>query len=109
MVRISPNGDKEDVTTVALDEIDAVERVKTHQLKHVNDQFTNVEKSPFKALDLWNRIWENSVKSGDPGIFNIDLANTYTNVSYFERMNATNPCGEITLRLMATVAWVTSI
>lgn len=97
MVRISPNGDKEDVTTVALDEIDAVERVKTHQLKHVNDQFTNVEKSPFKALDLWNRIWENSVKSGDPGIFNIDLANTYTNVSYFERMNATNPCGEITL------------
>lgn len=97
MVRISPNGDKEDVTTIALDEIDAVERVKTHQLKHVNDQFTNVEKSPFKALDLWNRIWENSVKSGDPGIFNIDLANTYTNVSYFERMNATNPCGEITL------------
>ena len=97
MVRISPNGDREDVTTVALDEIDAVERVKTHQLKHVNDQFTNVEKSPFKALDLWNRIWENSVKSGDPGIFNIDLANTYTNVSYFERMNATNPCGEITL------------
>ena len=97
MVRISPNGDREDVTTVALDEVDAVERVKTHQLKHVNDQFTNVEKSPFKALDLWNRIWENSVKSGDPGIFNIDLANTYTNVSYFERMNATNPCGEITL------------
>ena len=59
--------------------------------------FEDVKEMKFKALDLWNKIWENSVKSGDPGIFNIDLANNYTNVSYFERMNATNPCGEITL------------
>lgn len=97
MTRVSPNGEREQVTTVALDEQDAVERVKLHQLKHFNDTFEDVREVKYKALDLWNKIWENSVKSGDPGIFNIDLANNYTNVSYFERMNATNPCGEITL------------
>ena len=97
MTRVSPDGSREQVWTVALDENDAVERVKLHQLKHFNDKFEDVKESKYKALDLWNKIWENSVKSGDPGIFNIDLANNYTNVSYFERMNATNPCGEITL------------
>jgi ribonucleoside-diphosphate reductase alpha chain len=97
MTRVSPNGEREQVTTVALDDKDAVERVKLHQLKHYNDTFEDVRELKYKALDLWNKIWENSVKSGDPGIFNIDLANNYTNVSYFERMNATNPCGEITL------------
>jgi len=97
MTRVSPTGEREQVTTVALDPQDAVERVKLHQLKHFNDTFEDVKEMKFKALDLWNKIWENSVKSGDPGIFNIDLANNYTNVSYFERMNATNPCGEITL------------
>lgn len=97
MTRVSPNGEREQVTTVALDDKDAVERVKLHQLKHFNDTFEDVREVKYKALDLWNKIWENSVKSGDPGIFNIDLANNYTNVSYFERMNATNPCGEITL------------
>jgi ribonucleoside-diphosphate reductase alpha chain len=97
MTRVSPNGEREQVTTVALDENDAVERVKLHQLKHFNDVFEDVREVKYKALGLWNKIWENSVKSGDPGIFNIDLANNYTNVSYFERMNATNPCGEITL------------
>ena len=97
MTRVSPDGSREQVSTVALDEKDAVERVKLHQLKHFNDTFEDVKEAKYKALELWDRIWENSVKSGDPGIFNIDLANNYTNVSYFERMNATNPCGEITL------------
>ena len=50
-----------------------------------------------KARDLWDKIWKNSVESGDPGIYNIDLANKYTNVSYFERLDSTNPCGEISL------------
>jgi ribonucleoside-diphosphate reductase alpha chain len=97
MTRVSPDGSAEQVHTVALDENDAVERVKLHQLKNYNDIFQDVKLVPYKAMELWDKIWENSVKSGDPGIFNIDLANEYTNVSYFERMNATNPCGEITL------------
>lgn len=97
MTRVSPDGSTEQVHTVALDENDAVERVKLHQLKNYNDIFQDVKLVPYKAMELWDKIWENSVKSGDPGIFNIDLANEYTNVSYFERMNATNPCGEITL------------
>jgi len=97
MTRVSPKGEREQVTAIGLDENDAVERVKLHNLKNYGDTFENVVRKDIKAIDLWNRIWENSVKSGDPGIFNIDLANNYTNVSYFERMNATNPCGEITL------------
>ena len=92
-----PKGEREQVTGIGLDENDAVERVKLHNLKNYGDTFENVFRKDIKALDLWNRIWENSVNSGDPGIFNIDLANNYTNVSYFEQMNATNPCGEITL------------
>lgn len=97
MTRVSPKGEREQVTGIGLDENDAVERMKLHNLKNYGDTFENVFRKDIKALDLWNRIWENSVNSGDPGIFNIDLANNYTNVSYFEQMNATNPCGEITL------------
>jgi ribonucleoside-diphosphate reductase alpha chain len=50
-----------------------------------------------KPKNLWDMIWKNSVESGDPGIYNIDLANSYTNVSYFESLDSTNPCGEISL------------
>ena len=39
----------------------------------------------------------NAWKSGDPGIYNLDLANTFTNVSYFEDLDSPNPCGEIPL------------
>ena len=97
MTRVSPKGEREQITGLGLDENDAIERMKMHNLKNYGDTFENVVRKDMKAMELWNRIWENSVKSGDPGIFNIDLANNYTNVSYFERMNATNPCGEITL------------
>jgi len=97
MTRITPNKDPVEIHVVALDEADAVGRASNHHTIHPSDEFVNVKKVPFTAMELWERIWENSVKSGDPGIFNVDLANEYTNVSYFERMNATNPCGEITL------------
>ena len=39
----------------------------------------------------------NSVESGDPGVYNIDLSNRHTNTSYFESLDSTNPCGEIPL------------
>lgn len=95
--RRSPDGVEELINIVALSEEDANNRGKQHHLRHPDDQFLDLHKVSFKAIDLWDRLWENAVKSGDPGIFNISLTNRYTNMSYFLEMNATNPCGEIPL------------
>ncbi len=97
MDRVSPDGTSITINSVGLDADDAVARAKNHQLRHPDDKFENVAKYTLLAKDLWEKIWYNAVNSGDPGIFNIDLTNRHTNVSYFERMNATNPCGEIPL------------
>ena len=48
-------------------------------------------------MELWEFIWGNSLKSGDPGILNLDKMTNYTNVSYFEKLVTTNPCGELPL------------
>lgn len=88
---------KNNISVIAQDEEDALERANNFHKKDWKDTFEVVCKNDIKARDLWNIIWKNSVESGDPGIYNIDLANRYTNVSYFERLDATNPCGEISL------------
>jgi ribonucleoside-diphosphate reductase alpha chain len=95
--RISSDGHSEIINIVGLSVEDALNRAKQHHLRLWNDQFEDVQKISFKAIDLWDRLWDNAVKSGDPGIFNISLTNRYTNMSYFLEMNATNPCGEIPL------------
>lgn len=95
--RVSPDGTEELINIVALNEDDALQRGKLHHLNHPDDDFRDLQKVNFKAIDLWDRLWDNAVKSGDPGIFNISLTNKYTNLSYFLEMNATNPCGEIPL------------
>lgn len=97
MDRVSPDGTNTTINVVGLDADDAIARAKNHQLRHPDDKFENVMRYSLMAKDLWNKLWYNAVNSGDPGIFNIDLTNRMTNVSYFERMNATNPCGEIPL------------
>ena len=81
----------------AFDVEDAIGRANEFYKRTFNDNFTIAKKIPFKARDLWDLIYTNSAESGEPGIFNIDLANSFTNVSYFEYMNGTNPCGEIPL------------
>ena len=95
--RISSDGHSEIINIVALSEEDALERAKQHHLRLWNDKFEDVQEIKFSAIELWNRLWENAVKSGEPGIFNVSLTNRYTNMSYFLEMNATNPCGEIPL------------
>jgi len=82
------------VDVVAKSEEDALGRAKLHHLKHWADSFIGVTKKEIRARELWERIIDNAVESGEPGIFNIDFANEYTNVSYFEHMPSTNPCGE---------------
>jgi len=85
------------VEVLAQDEEDALGRANNFYKEDWEDTFEVVGQYDMKARDLWNIIWKNSVESGDPGIYNIDLANRYTNVSYFESLDSTNPCGEISL------------
>ena len=82
---------------IGLSEDDALARANNFCKNHWKDSFQVLGVDNIKAKELWDIIWENSVKSGDPGIYNISLANTYTNVSYFEKLDSTNPCGEISL------------
>ena len=82
------------IEVVARDEDDALGRARLHKLKHYTDTFENPRKKEIRARDLWERIVDNAVESGEPGVFNLDFANEYTNVSYFEYMPSTNPCGE---------------
>jgi len=88
---------REILYVVGLDEEDVLARATNFHRKNWKDTFECVGRKDIKARDLWDIIWKNSVESGDPGIYNIDLANKYTNVSYFERLDSTNPCGEISL------------
>lgn len=91
--RVSELGN-DTVKVVALDEADATSRASIFFKKHWQDTFNSARKTEIRAKDLWGRLVENAIESGEPGIFNIDFANEYTNVSYFEYMPSTNPCGE---------------
>ena len=82
---------------IALNEEDALSRANLHYKDHFKDEFKKATRISIHARDLWSTIWKNSCESGDPGIYNISLANSYTNVSYFEDLESTNPCGEISL------------
>lgn len=47
-----------------------------------------------KARDLWNLICEAAWQSAEPGLHFMDRSNKRSNTWYFERLVATNPCGE---------------
>lgn len=87
-------GETSTIEVVARSEEDALGRAQAHKLLHYEDTFENPRRKVLMAKDLWKRLIDNAVESGEPGIFNIDFANEFTNVSYFEHMPSTNPCGE---------------
>ena len=91
--RLSQGGN-DSIDVVAQSEEDAIGCANQFRKKHFEDTFENAVKKPVYAKELWSRVVENAIESGEPGIFNIDFANEYTNVSYFEKMPSTNPCGE---------------
>lgn len=91
------DGVTETIRILALNEEDALGRASNHYRVSQNDSFENIRKTEIKAREIWDSIILNSWKSGDPGIYNVDLANEFTNVSYFEDLNSPNPCGEIPL------------
>lgn len=91
------SSDGEVLRVVGLSVEDAIARAENFYKVAWTDTFSMMGMRDLKAKELWDLIWKNSVESGDPGIYNIDLANSYTNVSYFEDLDSTNPCGEISL------------
>lgn len=86
-----------EVVIPALNEEDAVGRAMEHHRMSFTDTYECVGEEELKARTIWDLMIENSWKSGDPGIYNLDYANDYTNVSYFEDLDSPNPCGEIPL------------
>lgn len=48
-----------------------------------------------KARDIWNKIIDNSLLTGDPGILNRGYANQQNNLFYHADLISTNPCAEI--------------
>lgn len=47
-----------------------------------------------RARDIWDMIAEAAWTSAEPGLHFIDRSNNRSNTWYFERLIATNPCGE---------------
>lgn len=55
----------------------------------------NKIKSTHKARDIFNLIAKNAHKSGDPGVWYIDIVNEFNGIKEeYGRIISTNPCGE---------------
>lgn len=74
--------------TVTDDFMEALQNDEEYELKH---EFTGVV-GKVRARDVWNKIANNAWRSAEPGIIFIDRVNDRS--PYWERIEATNPCGE---------------
>jgi ribonucleoside-diphosphate reductase alpha chain len=65
--------------------------------KWVRSMHRIVSSKSMPAREIWNQITESAWASAEPGIWFIDKANEMSNSYYFDRLIATNPCGEQSL------------
>lgn len=47
-----------------------------------------------KARDLWDKVVENALASGEPGMLNLGYSRLMSNSYYFNSLTTTNPCSE---------------
>jgi ribonucleoside-diphosphate reductase alpha chain len=56
--------------------------------------YKTVTYKTIKARELWNLICDAAWRSAEPGLHFLERSNTRSNTWYFEKLIATNPCGE---------------
>jgi ribonucleoside-diphosphate reductase alpha chain len=59
--------------------------------------FRNKVVGRIPAREVWDRLVDNALRSGEPGLLNGYLFNRMSNISYHSPIISTNPCGEIGL------------
>lgn len=60
--------------------------------KNYEEKIESIKPKKITARNIWDMIIDNSVKSGEPGLLNIDNINRNFAPGYFEKFSCTNPC-----------------
>lgn len=74
------------------DFIEALKADKEYELKHNGKVYGKL-----KARNVFEKFVANAYNYNEPGIFFKDRVNEVSNTSYYQRIESTNPCGEIPL------------
>lgn len=74
------------------DFIDALKADKEYELKHGGKTYGKI-----KARVVFDKLVDNAYNYNEPGIFFKDRVNDVSNTYYYQKIESTNPCGEIPL------------
>ena len=74
------------------DFIEALKNDREYDLKHNSKVYGRI-----KARMVFDKFVENAYNYNEPGIFFKDRVNEVSNTYYYQRIESTNPCGEIPL------------
>lgn len=85
------------VHVVATNEENAISTANNYMKLNWLEEFNVLREDDIKAKDLWARICENAVESGEPGfLFEDNIKHNFA-TSYFEEYSNCNPCTEALL------------
>lgn len=82
---------------VATTEENAISTANNYHKNHWLEEFIVVGIEDIKARDLWARVCQNAVESGEPGFLFEDNIKKNFATSYFEEYSNCNPCTEALL------------